>query len=72
VYSPEQVQQVVELFIGGAERDKLDPILDACVVAYRARLGEDGQVGQSIWESSPVLESRYFGRYFSGANLGIP
>ena len=28
VYSPEQVQQVVELFLGGADRDKLDPILD--------------------------------------------
>jgi len=25
VYSPEQVQQVVELFLGGADRDKLDP-----------------------------------------------
>src|SRR5260370_22603605 len=31
VYSPEQIQQVVELFLGGADRDKLDPILDACV-----------------------------------------
>ena len=38
VYSPEQVQQVVELFLGGADRDKLDPILDACVAVYvRAR-----------------------------------
>lgn len=44
VYSPEQVQQVVELFIGGADRDKLDPILDACVSVYVDRLDEDGQV----------------------------
>ena len=44
VYSPEQVQQVVELFLGGADRDKLDPILDACVAVYEDRLDEDGQV----------------------------
>src|ERR1039458_326079 len=44
VYSPEQVQQVVELFLDGADRDKLDPILDACVAVYVARLDEDGQV----------------------------
>lgn len=44
VYSPEQVQQVVELFLGGADRDKLDPILDVCVAFYVDRLGEDQQV----------------------------
>jgi type I restriction enzyme R subunit len=44
VYSPEQVQQVVALFLGGADRDKLDPILDACVVAYTGTLDEDHQV----------------------------
>jgi len=44
VYSPEQVQQVVGLFLGGADRDQLDPILDACVAIYVNRLDEDGQV----------------------------
>jgi type I restriction enzyme R subunit len=44
VYSPEQVHQVVERFLGGADRDQLDPILDACVNVYSARLDEDGQV----------------------------
>jgi type I restriction enzyme R subunit len=44
VYSPEQVNRFTELFLGGAERDKLDPILDACVVAYQETLDEDGQV----------------------------
>jgi type I restriction enzyme, R subunit len=44
VYSPEQVQQVVGLFLGGADRDMLDPILDACVAVYVERLDEDGQV----------------------------
>ncbi len=44
VYSPEQVQTLVDLFLSGAERDKLDPILDACVAVYIQRLDEDGQV----------------------------
>jgi len=44
VYSPEQVQMLVDLFLSGAERDKLDPILDICVAVYRERLDEDGQV----------------------------
>jgi type I restriction enzyme R subunit len=38
------VQQVVELFLGGADRDQLDPILDACVAIYMDRLDENGQV----------------------------
>jgi type I restriction enzyme R subunit len=44
VYSPEQVLQLVELFLAGAERDKLDPILDKCVDVYVHKLGEDSQV----------------------------
>jgi type I restriction enzyme R subunit len=44
VYSPEQVQKVVELFLGDADRDQLDPILDACVAVYVDRLDENGQV----------------------------
>lgn len=43
MYSPEQVQTLVDLFLAGAERDKLDAILDTCVAAY-LRLDEDGQV----------------------------
>ena len=44
VYSPEQEREVVERFLAGAPRDLLDPILDACVAVYKARLDEDGQV----------------------------
>ena len=44
VYSPEQVQQFVELFLTDADRDKLDPILDACVAIYIDKLDEDQQV----------------------------
>ena len=43
VYAPEQVQLLVELYLGGAQRDQLDPILDACVAVYK-ELNEDGQV----------------------------
>jgi type I restriction enzyme R subunit len=43
VYSPEQVQQLVALFLGGADRDQLDPILDACVASTPAALDEDGR-----------------------------
>jgi type I restriction enzyme R subunit len=44
VYSPEQVRQVVAMFLDGADRDQLDPILDACVAVYVDALDEDGQV----------------------------
>ena len=35
---------LVELYLDGADRDKLDPILDACVAVYQEHLDEDGQV----------------------------
>lgn len=44
VYAPEQVDTLVELYLSGADRDRLDPILDACVATYKERLDEDGQV----------------------------
>jgi type I site-specific restriction-modification system R (restriction) subunit len=44
VYSAAQIEDLVTLYLGGADRDRLDPILDACVAVYRAQLDEDGQV----------------------------
>lgn len=44
VYSPEQIEEFVKLYLGGADRDKLDPILDLCVATYVAQLDEDKQV----------------------------
>ncbi|HRQ64413.1 MAG TPA: type I restriction endonuclease subunit R [Xanthomonadaceae bacterium] len=44
VYAPAQVDDLVALYLGGADRDRLDPILDACVADYRERLDEDAQV----------------------------
>ena len=44
VYTAEQVDRLVKLYLDGAERDRLDPILDACVALYNNQLNEDGQV----------------------------
>ena len=44
VYDPAQIDEFVELYLAGADRDRLDPILDACVAVYREELDEDGQV----------------------------
>jgi len=45
VYNGTQVQQLAELYLGGAGRERLDPILDACIALYVEQLDEDGQVG---------------------------
>ena len=44
VYSPAQVDDLVEKYLSEAGRDRLDPILDRCVALYREQLDEDGQV----------------------------
>ena len=44
VYTDSQIEKLVALYLGGADRDKLDPILDACVATYKDQLGEDDQV----------------------------
>ena len=44
VYSPEQVDNFVERYLGGTPREQLDPILDACIAVYKSDLDEDGQV----------------------------
>jgi type I restriction enzyme R subunit len=44
VYGQSQVDQLVALYLAGADRDQLDPILDACVATYIGDLDEDGQV----------------------------
>jgi type I restriction enzyme R subunit len=44
VYSQTQIDEIVELFLAGASRKKLDPILDVCVATYLEQLDEDGQV----------------------------
>ena len=44
VCSAEQIDLFVERYLDGAERDRLDPILDQCVAVYLSELDEDGQV----------------------------
>ena len=44
MYASPQVDELVGLYLSGADRDRLDPILDACVATYNENLDEDGQV----------------------------
>ena len=44
VYDEFSIDRLVELYLGGADRDKLDSILDGCVATYLSALDEDGQV----------------------------
>ena len=43
VYDNSDVEKLVELFLCGAERDRLDPILDACTAVYK-QLELDDQI----------------------------
>lgn len=44
VYGPDDVNLLVEFFLNNEPRERLDPILDACVAVYKADLDEDKQV----------------------------
>jgi type I restriction enzyme, R subunit len=44
VYGQADVDDFVELYLGNAGREKLDPILDGCAATYSEQLDEDGQV----------------------------
>lgn len=44
VYDPAQIDSLVGSYLSGADRDQLDPILDACVATYNDHLDENGQV----------------------------
>jgi type I restriction enzyme R subunit len=44
VYNQPEVMELVDLYLSGAERDKLDPILDSCVAVYKENLDEESQV----------------------------
>ena len=44
VYTEEQVKDIARRFVDGEERERLDPVLDACVAVYKEDLDEDGQV----------------------------
>jgi type I restriction enzyme R subunit len=44
VYTWEGVNALVALYLQGADRDRLDPLLEFCADAYKSELDEDGQV----------------------------
>ena len=44
VCSQGQIDDLVQRYLSGSDRDQLDPILDACVAVYKNDLDEDGQV----------------------------
>lgn len=63
VYSDKDVESLVNLYLDGAERDKLDPILDFCVIAYKGLETDD----QIKFKSSAKAFCRTYG--FLGAIL---
>lgn len=63
VYSQEQADRLVNLYLDGADRDKLDPILDACAALYKTLDTED----QIKFKSSAKSFVRTYG--FLGAIL---
>jgi len=44
VYHPEEIDLLVKHYLEGAQRGRLDPLLDAAVMRYRDELGEDDQI----------------------------
>ncbi len=44
LFTPYDVQSFVELYLDGADRERLDPVLDGVVARYLSELNEDGQV----------------------------
>ncbi len=63
VYSPDQVDELVVRYLRGEDRDRLDPILDACVAVYNAELDEDAQV-DSRARPRPLCAPTAFWRRF--------
>ncbi len=63
VYSTAHVEQLVDLYLNGAERDRLDPILDACTAVYKNLDTEE----QIKFKSSAKAFCRAYG--FLGAIL---
>lgn len=63
VYSEAHIEKLVDLYLNGAERDRLDPILDACAAIYKDLDTED----QIKFKSAAKAFCRTYG--FLGAIL---
>lgn len=44
LYAPKDIEELVRLYLDGADRSRLDPLLDACVTTYLEDLDEDAQI----------------------------
>ncbi|MHB1756475.1 MAG: type I restriction endonuclease subunit R [Leptospirillum sp.] len=44
VYTNDQIDQLVGVYLGGGDRARIDPFLDASAAIYKDQLDEDGQV----------------------------
>ena len=64
IYTREEVKDLVSLYLDGAERDKLDPILDVCAARYKNDLTEDEQIA---FKGAAKIFTRTYG--FLGAIL---
>ena len=53
VYDLAQIDDLVERYLAGADRDRLDPILDACVAVYWEHLDEDVSLRRWLQKHQP-------------------
>jgi type I restriction enzyme R subunit len=67
VYADYHVNSFIDLYLNGAERDKLDPILDVCVALYND-LEEDGQIEFKSSAKSFVRTYGFLGAIFPYVN----
>ncbi len=44
IYSQDEIDQLTDLYLNNAERDKLDPVLDMCAARYKQDLDEEDQI----------------------------
>jgi type I restriction enzyme R subunit len=60
----EEIKDLVALYLDGADRDRLDPILDVCAARYKNDLTEDEQIA---FKGAAKIFTRTYG--FLGAIL---
>ena len=70
VYAPEDVEQVVALFLAGAPREQLDPILDACEKVYEHERDENDQIDFKGKAKSFVRTYDFLGSILPYPNAG--
>ena len=54
LYTDTDIDRLVTRYLEGADRDQLNPILDACVAVYTARRNRRGEISRPEWEGTVV------------------